>query len=192
MYDFKKNLFPDEEIIYTGKAVPGKGDKSLGGSLFLIGFSSVLLALMIYATLRDGFQFFQIIFYGVILLFLGIGVYNIIYNIFLKKHLVKDDYYCLTNLRVLKYESKKDKLVYGYLYYYDEIKTINNKGGYGDLYFGIVIDDENTDDKAVMKKLADLMTNPNPENMPFITFGSIEKPMSVMKLAKDARAKIKK
>lgn len=191
MYNFKEHLQEDEKILYEGRPVPGAGSKSIGGLIFVICFALGIQALMIWSVVTktgdgaEGVNLGFIIMFLVATLFLGIGVYGLVYNLFLKKRQVADDFYCLTNIRAMKYEAKKDKLVFGYLEYYDDIYCSNVKNKYGDLYMGIVMDDSNS---TSAHTLVNLMTNPNPENMPFISFESIENPHKVMKLAKSARA----
>lgn len=191
-FDFKKVLYDDEEILYKGKPVPGKGSKSIAGIIFLLGFCALMIFLMSFASKEENGVGGLIIFYLVIALFAGIGIYALVYNLFIKKYAVKDDFYCITNIRVLKYEARKKKLVYGYLYYYEDIRTQNVKDGYGDLYFGILIDEEKTEATTAAKNIADILLNPNPENMPTMLFESIKSPGSVLKIATDAKAKIKK
>lgn len=195
MYNFRTHLDDGEEILWQGQAFPGKGAKNIGGLLFLIIFVLGIQLLMIWSVVTgtgdgaNGIDLSFIIIFGVTLLFSGIGIYGIVYNLFLKKKLVADDFYCLTDKRVFKYESNKNKLVYGYLMYYEEIRCDNVENGYGDLYFGIVLE-ESSDSVQTAAELKSIMANPNPENMPFINFESIEKPASVRNIAKQARKKI--
>lgn len=91
----------------------------------------------------------------------------------------------------MKYEAKKNKLVFGYLEYYDDIHCSNVTGNYGDLYMGIVMEEENNDSAIeTLVNIKDILINPNPENMPVIIFESIKNPSKIMKLAKEARINI--
>lgn len=195
MYDFKKHLLENEEILYEGRAFPGKGGKEIIGLLFVICFSLFVLALLIWSVVTgtgdgaNGVTIEFIIIFLVFLLFLGIGLYGLVYNLFLKKIQVADDYYCLTNIRAMKYESKKDKLVYGYLKKYEEIYCENVKGGYGDLYMVSAIDEKYLNDHN-MSVLDYLLSKSDPEDMPSMCFESIKNPRQLRKMAIDARRKI--
>lgn len=192
MYDFKKHLDDDEKILYEGRPVPGKGDTSIGGCLFIVIFMAIIQGIMIWSVITgtgdgaEGINLSFVVIFGGTLLFDAIAFYNIFYLLFFKKRAVSDDYYCLTNKRAFKYELKKDKLVYGYLVNYEEMKCLNRKDGYGDLYMGIIMKESSSPEKD-MVKVKDIMFNPNPENMPTITFESITKPGEVLKIAKQAR-----
>lgn len=113
MYNFENNLLVDEKILYQGKPTPGKGGKSVGGLLFLICFALGIQALMILSVVTKtgdgagGINLGFIIIFLAATLFLGLGVYGLFYNLFLKKKQVADDFYCLTNKRAMKYEAKK-------------------------------------------------------------------------------------
>lgn len=195
MFDFSKYLEKDEKILYQGTPVPGKGDKSIGMLIFIIVFMAIVQGLLIWSVVTgagdgaNGVDLSFIIIFGVTLFFDGIAIYNIVYLKFFKKIAVKDDYFCITNKRALKYESKKNKLVYGYLVNYVHITCENEKGGYGDLY--MQIDIKESDDAAeTLAYVKDIMRNPNPENMPSIIFECIENPRNVRKIVKEARDKI--
>lgn len=173
--------------------MPGKGGKGVGGLVFLICFALAIQIAMIWSVVTrtgdgaNGINLNFIIIFLVATLFLGLGVYGLFYNLVLKKKQVADDFYCLTTMRAMKYEAKKNKLVFGYLAYFDEMRCNNVKDNFGDFYMGIVMDEESSQTLATLK---DLMMNPNPENMPFINFESIENPYQVMKLAKEAKQNI--
>lgn len=191
MYDFNQHLDVNETILYTSRPAIGKGDKSITGHLFIITFMAFMQILMILSLVYgwgdggNGINFSFIIIFAVTLLFDGIAIYGIAYNKFIKKRAVADDYYCITNKRALKYESKKDKLVYGYLDTYQDIHTMNVKGGYGDLYMGIVME-ESSDPKETLFNLKEAMLHPDPSNMPTITFECIYKPNKVKKIIEKA------
>lgn len=190
MYNFEQHLLKNEKILYQGRSVPGKGGKNIGGLLFLVLFSLVVLILLMWKFFETrGAEWNISLGILIILVFLGLGLYGLIYNVFLKRKRVADDFYCLTNQRVLKYESKKTKLVYGNLSTYEDIQCLNMKDNFGDVYFGIVLDEGNNDAQT-LATLKELMVNPDPVNMPFIYFESIENPTQVMKLAEEARNKL--
>lgn len=197
MYNFKQHLEDDEKILYEGQATPGKGEKSVGGLIFVIGFMLCLQIAMIGAVVSktgDGAKGIDsdfIFLFLITLAFEGIAVYALIYNFFIKKKAVADDYYCLTNKRAFKYETKKDKLVFGYLVNYEEIEVLNEKENYGDLRMMMVVQ-ENECKQMDINDIKELIFNPNPEDMPCITFEAIENPYIVLALAQKAREEILK
>lgn len=74
-------LLPDEQILYESTATPKKGSKSILGLILIIAFGLIpFLALweviFIYINI--------IIICAVALLFLGIAMYGLVYNLFLK------------------------------------------------------------------------------------------------------------
>ncbi len=196
MYNFESVLLPNEVILYQGRSVPGKGSKVNGGSIFLICFALILQTLMIWSVATDsgdGFNFNFIFIFLILTFFGGLGAYDLIYNLIFKKICVADDYYCLTNKRAMKYESKKNKLVFGYLINYVDIKYVNVKDNYGDVYMGVVLDEKNyTDGVDALGDIKDILLNPNPENMPIIKFESIEDPKKIANLVRDTRLEILK
>lgn len=129
MFNFNQVLMPNEEILYEGKPVPGKGNKNISSILFVLLFVALIIGLLIWSVVTktgDGAKGITINFIMIMLvaiLFGGIGVYSFIYNVFIKKKAVQDDIYCLTNMRALKYEFKKQKLIYGYLIKYEQIEV---------------------------------------------------------------------
>ena len=195
MFDFSKILDSDEKILYQGRPVVGKGDKSIGGSIFIILFMLVIQVLMIWSLVTgtgdgaDGITPTFIIIFAATLLFDGIAIYNIIYLKFLKDKTVSDDYYCITNKRALKFESKKDKLVYGYLVNYDIIEIVNQKDNVGDISMHVEIKDNSFEAKNP-EYVKDILMNPNPENMPTMIFECVENPKQVKKIIKDAQKEL--
>ena len=194
MYNFSSHLFADEKILYQGQPVPGKGDKGVGGLIFLICFVLSIQIFMILSVINEigdganGIDSEFIFIFLIATFFLVIGIYGLFYNLVLKKKEVADDFYCLTNMRAMKYEAKKNKLVFGYLAYYDDIHCGNVKDNFGDVYMGIVIDERSTNDVSqALLTVKDVLMNPNPENMPFLNFKSIEDPYKVKNLAKEER-----
>lgn len=192
MYNFKKHLDDKESILYQGQAMPDKGDKNIKGFLLIIGLMLLIQVIIAWSAVTSDMNIAKIIvaiclnpFIWVTLLFDGLAIYGLVYNTFLKKKILEDVFYCITNKRALKYETKNDKLFFGYLEYYGEMRIDNLKDNFGNLYMGIIADN-NTN----LKTLKDLMFNPNPENMPSITFESIENPDEVLQLAQKARQEI--
>lgn len=194
MYDFSQHLQKDEYILYQGRPVLGRGSKQVGGFIFVIVFSLVMLSILIWVYANkigdgtNGIDLEFVIFFILILFFTVGGIWGLVYNLILKKKMIADDYYCITNLRVMKYESKKDKLVFGYLASYDDIKCKNMKNGFGDFYMGMDLEGENDNNIVdAVHTVKEVLLHPNPENMPCIMFESIEKPREVLKIAKEAR-----
>lgn len=199
MYDFSKHLFPDEKILYQGKPTLGKTAKDIKGILLFIGFALLIQIVMILSVItgtgdgKNGITLGFILIFLVVTLFLGLGIYGLFYNVILKKKRIADNAYCLTNIRAMKYESKKGKFVFGYLAHYDDYYCSNVKNNFGDVYMGIIFKEQNGDSATkTLLKLKDLMMKPDPENMPFINFESIEDPYNVIHLIEDAKQNIKK
>lgn len=194
-FDFNSCLFKDEKILYQGRPTPGKGSKHVGGLLFLICFSLACLGLLIWSLVTKtgdgayGISLTYTIFFIVLSAFLLLGIYGLVYILFFKKRMVSDDFYCLTNMRAIKYESRKKKLVFGYLAYYSDIHCSNIKNNHGDLFMSVNLANGNfTDGKEpTLLELKDIMLHPNPENMPSICFESIENPEGVYQVAIKAR-----
>lgn len=192
MYNFEQHLLEDEKILWQGQAVPGKGDKSVGGELFVILGMFLMQVLLIWSVVAkvgegaNGITGKFILFFVLTLLFDGLCIHSILYKKIFGKHCVKDDYYCLTNKRAFKYELKKDELIYGYLINYEDIKCEFVKGGYGDLYMAVMIK-KSVDGKDEVYSLLDAFTNKDKKNMYFMRFESIEKPSEVKRLAQEAR-----
>lgn len=192
MYNFEQHLEEGENILYIGTPVPGKGSKNLGGLLFALCFVLGIMALLVWSVVTGigdgayGIGLNFIIIFAVLLLFIGLVGWGIIYNLLIKKSAVKDDVYCLTNKRAFKYEMRKNKLVYGYLCNYKEVRIDGLKDNYGDVYMGIVYS-ATGDSKQDLSNIKSLMFNPNPKDMPCLTFESIENPNQVVSLIRANR-----
>lgn len=197
MYKIENYLNNNEQIIYEGRATLGKSSKAVGGEIFVIVFMLLIQVLLVWSVTTgtgdgaNGINLSFIIIFGSTLLFSGICLYSLIYKLFLKQRMIKDYYYYLTNIRVLKYEFKNDKLVYGYLINYEDIHINSKKDNYGDVYMGIIMKDS-SDAKNVLKKVINRMINQDPKNMPFIIFESVESPNNVARIAVEARKQLLK
>ncbi len=197
MYNFSQHLFANETILYQGRPNPGKGGKPLGGCLFLMAFSAVIALIMIWSVIakvgdgKDGISISFTIIFLFDLLFFIIGAYSLINALFLKKRKIADEFYCLTNLRAMKYEEKKNKFIFGYLANFNSINCNNVKDNFGDLsmMLGKSAETETHSDSNLQQVLEEII-NPNPENMPIIEFLSIENPENVMRLAMMAKQSI--
>lgn len=198
MYDFSSYLLADEKILYQGCPVPGKGSKGIFGLIFIICFMVGIQILMIWSVATgisaEGIGFGFIGIFLVTIFFIVLCVYALFYNLVLKKKHVADDFYCLTNMRAIKYQEKNNKLIFGYLAYYDDIHCANVKDNFGDVYMGSSMEEENIEDPQsayqTLGNIKDMMTNLDPEDMPYIIFDSIEKSYEVMNLAKEAKQKL--
>lgn len=157
MYDFSKILEDNEEILWEGKPVVRTGLKQIGGLLFLLLFSltgSSLLIWSVWAKVGDGESGINldfILLFGIFLFFAVIALYNIIYVLFLKNKKIANEYYCITNQRALRYEGKKDELIYGYIQNYDVVITERVEGKYGDVVMSVAYDD-NADIYTIIQK----------------------------------------
>ena len=87
-------------------------------------------------------------------------------------------------------ESKKDKLVFGYLAKYEIMEVINENDNYGDLR--MMINKENDSTQPDLNEIRELIFNPNSQDMLFIIFESIENPHLVLISAQNARQEILK
>lgn len=192
MFNFNDILMENEKILYEGKPTPGKGGKALGGILAILAFVVVWCGLLIWSVATktgdgaNGIDFTFIIMMLVGLAFGALAIYIFIYNVFIKKKSIADDTYCLTTLRALKYESKTNKLSYGFLIKYGQIEVQNEKDGYGDVYMGIVAPDNLTEEQQLVF-IKENLFNKKLDDMPTMMFESIERPYNVMKIATEAR-----
>lgn len=191
MYDFNQYLEPDEKILYQGKSVP---KASIGNVVILILVLIAMLLvqfIMIISICENNLinNPIVIIMFLVMIFFDGAIILGIINSLFLNKKKAKNCFYCLTNKRALRYDLKDNKLVYGYLINYDDIKIYNIKHNYGDLYMGITYSGTNNY-KNDLVNVADALFNPDSKNMPNISFSCIENPEYVLSLAKSARAEL--
>lgn len=192
MNNFEQYLFPDEKILWQGRPVQGKGDKSVGGEIFVIIFVLLMQILLIWSVVykvgdgADGVTLNFIIIFLATLVFDVICIQSILYKKIFKKYAVADDYYCLTNKRAIKYESKKDEICFGYLINYSHISSEFVKDGYGDLYMSVEYDESIADES----NLKDIVINNDKENMKNMHFESIKNPNEVKKIAKKAREEL--
>ena len=88
MYDFSSNLLENEEILYQGRPVPGKGSKSIGGLIFVICFSLVTQIILIWSVITktgDGFDMGFIVIFLAAAVFEYVGISGIYYNLVKKK-----------------------------------------------------------------------------------------------------------
>ena len=112
MYEFEKDLMLGETILYEGKPVPGKAKKNVGGLLVFVILC--ILIILVWAVVNkfgdDAYIMNAKPFFLGLIFMCGLGICQNIYNVFFKNNKIKDEYYCITNLRVMKYNKKKNKL----------------------------------------------------------------------------------
>lgn len=179
-------LLPDEEILYKGVAVPGKGSKSLLGIIIMI---AVCLVPIIAISEFSQIGISMMIVMAIALLFIGIAVYAFIYNFILKNRKIKGQEYFITNQRAIIYSSKKNEFKIGYLNRFDEFRVDNEKDNFGDVYMGIVADKNNNSEEN-LELIRDTLLNPDKDNMNTIYFELVENPYQVMKIAMEQRKKL--
>ncbi len=185
MYEFGKDLMLGETILYEGKPVPGKAKKNVGGLLVFVILC--ILIILVWAVVNkfgdDAYIMNAKPFFLGLIFMCGLGICQNIYNVFFKNNKIKDEYYCITNLRVMKYNKKKNKLVFGYIENYDLVFIDNEKGKYGDL----CMQKDMFKDDLIMETMQQ-----DPEDMTRIIFSSIENPEHVKEIFKGAAKKIEK
>lgn len=197
MYNFEEHLLENEKILYQGRPVPGKGGKGVLGFIFIILFCLIIQGILIWSIVfkvgdgANGLSPTYIMVSLILLVIIGIAIREIYYDLFKKKKDIADEFYCITNLRVLKYKEKDNNLVFGYLDKYDSISYGSVKDGFGDVYFEPLIEeDEKPKNIVELKKFMNCIKTKNYNGTPYIVFASIEKPFEVIKLAIDARDNI--
>lgn len=196
MQNFSQYLERGEKILYQGYPKPGEGAKKIRGNLFFILMMGVIQIPLILELLNQWKDKKEIVAISSILIFLVItlfldamSIYNIIYTLLLKKRAVSADAYCLTNKRVFKYDGKKRELVYGYLINYKDIKVNNLKNHFGDVYMAIMPDKENIQVSELNISIKDIIRNYK-QNMPSITFESVQDPEYVADMVRNARQEL--
>lgn len=196
MYNFETQLYKDEYILYQGQANPGKGNKNIGGLLFVLFFAFVMQLVMVNSIklgLGDGARgitFDVIIIFLATLFFEFIAISGLAYNCFIKKKVVEGNFYCITNKRALKYERKKDKLLCGYLENYTDIKIYSEKKNVGDLHMQMEKMDGTGNNTEDLKLVKEIIFNKDEENMPYIIFESVENSKKVLTIIQTARAEL--
>ena len=186
MYEFEKDLMPGETILYKGKPVPGKAKKNVGGLLVFVILC--ILIILVWAVVNkfgdDAYIMNAKTFFLGLIFMCGLGICQNIYNVFFKNNKIKDEYYCITNLRVMKYNKKKNKLVFGHIENYDLVFIDNKKGKYGDLCMQKDMSKQELTMETIMQQ--------DPEDVRYILFSSIENPERVKKIFKEASKKLGK
>lgn len=191
--DFSKYLQNDEKIIQElrpsyGKGSTNKNTKAISIILIIILIIHIsVTALIMSSDDKSPIVIITITF----LLFEVLSISGLIYNIFIKKKVIQDDYYCITNKRVFKYDLKKDKLVFGYIINYT-FDIRNEKDKAGDLYMQVDLSSlNNSNDMKIVSITKNILMHPNPTNRPFICFECIEDVNDVYKTILNLQKELK-
>lgn len=185
MFNFSQYLQDGEQILYQGKSSFNKGSV-----FFKIVCSIIILCAIIIFTFVtwieikvvdiDFFNLFVIFLVTILFLTVGISIFRFYFR--RKKENVRNVFFCITNIRIMKYASRENKLYSGYLKLYDDIHCYNKKNNYGDLYFGNILNNKLSDSTVVSEKM-----NTNQNNVPCIILESIENPELVLNIVKKVR-----
>jgi hypothetical protein len=174
--DISYMLMDGEQILYQGEPTINKGGKKISGEIGVTIAMFLVLALMFLLAGDKTLEFYVIIV--LILIFPALCIYSIAYKLFLKNKMIVGKKYFLTNQRAIVYSSQKDEYTIGYIANYEEIKTLNVKNNYGDLYMGIILPEDVDNSVAI-----DAIRNKNKLNSTSIMFESIENVNKVYKMA---------
>src|SRR5574344_1408913 len=180
-YNFRPYLMQGEKKLYEARPVIQKKFSKynlVGYIVSLIVLSYILFMLLV---MNDYIS----IGVPIVIIFIIIIICSLFYTLFFKNKKISDDFYCLTNIIDLKYEYRKKKLICGYLKNYATIKIHSVVGECGDLTFEIKISESVRQGSS---NIFSLMSNPNPNNMPVITFESIKDPISVKNIVIQAKS----
>ncbi len=194
MYHFESKLLPGETILYKGTGTPKKGNRSPAAIIVLLVFAVVVQAVLIWSVKyeggegKSGIGFTWAFFFGVMVIFELLAIYNAFHLYFLKDRIAKKSEYCLTNQRAMVYDTKKDYLVYGYLREYTVVATSHEKGKYGDLYMNIGYTDESGN--ISFDKIKRIWFQKDSQNMAALTFLCVEQPKKLKKMVKEAKEKL--
>lgn len=188
MYDFSEYLDKDEKILIKGKSYPEKNAAKLAPIIIIL---ILFIISLIYIIKEDPYNIDLIFTIGFFIAIIFIGA---IYEIFVAPKNIKDNYFCVTNERILIYDKKSDYFAYGYLENYDVVEAIENSPGYGDisLYNSPEIKKNIIDNAVVQAKHLQDLAEPNSENMPHIFLASIKNPKKVEKIILKAQKELMK
>lgn len=186
---FDSYLGPDEKVLWRGKGTPSKTGKGIGGALFIFVFCLLILCIMIY-SIKSGklIGTGEVIMIVAVILFLALGVYMLIFNLFIKNMKIKNLEYCLTEKKAMVYDTAKEEMKIGYLDRLTNIVINNEKNDYGDLLMRATPQIENNSNLSV-DQLKDAFAIDN-NNMNSITFFGIGEVVKVKSLVTDAQKKL--
>lgn len=191
MFDFHSILEYDEEILYESKSYPGKGDKDVTLCYVMIPFFTfiiALLALSLKYKIGDGAYGLSldfIVIFGVAGIADLLLISDLIYKKFIKDYATSDDLCCITNKRILKYETRKEKLTSVYIHEFDTFSVAYTKGGYGDAIFF-----KKYDGKVTMGEIGRRALNVLKKEPDIISFEGIKNPRKAVGIAKQQYNKL--
>lgn len=191
MYDFKKDLQQNEAIVYTCRPTPGKGDKQIKEWFFLLLLATVTQIILLSVSITRSeieFDMSRDLILGVTLVVDLIAISGLIYNYFIKKYNVSDDYFCITTNRILKYEERTKQLSCGYIKRYKYVRIRNYKNGYGDIQFDAYVQDIVSKRDIDIPSLDDL--KPNYNDMDRMIIESVKNPKKIAKIVKKINKKL--
>ena len=189
MYNFKEILEKNEKIIYEGK--PNMKKNNINPFAYFFAFSLLLFCQFILiwsvkTSTKDGAHGINLNFifiFFIIIIFEGLLIYAIIYDKVLKKQ-KSNDAYCITNKRVLKYNSTNNSITSLYVVDCCDMRFTTTKKNFGNIYIGIKELNKNTiknsNIKDIIKKIKDL-------NDSYIVFESIENPHYILSILENIK-----
>lgn len=136
MYNFDKELIKGEKIIYTGRSISGKGGSKAFFYLIMLG---VFIGIFIFLNVFLYEEAFAVVFVKnlllniVLLVMIIFIIFLIINREVLKDRRVKNDSFCITNMRVIHHDYKSNNITYGYLDKFNSIHKDFVKDNYGDV-----------------------------------------------------------
>lgn len=193
MYDFKKDLLKDENIVYTCRPTPGKGNKQIKESIFLFILATLtqIILFIVNKTKTDLTLDMNIyIIIGVTIVVDLIALAKLIYNLYIKKYNVSDDYFCITTKRILKYEKRINRLSCGYIKKYKYIRIRNEKDGYGDIQFDTYVQDIISKRDLDIPSIDDLKKDYS--DLDRIVIESVKNPKKIVKIVERINKKLNK
>lgn len=168
MYDFSKMLGENEKILWQGKPNLGKGSKNVGGEIFGIIFVLIFAIIFISQSIP--------IFIGcnIILIIL---VYSIIFKLFLRDKKINGEFYCITNYRIMQFNSNTNDLIQAQLIDFNIVYCDNVKDEYGDF----IIMKKSYENDNVIDSINGIINSKNS-----FSFQAIENPEKVKDITKKA------
>lgn len=191
MHDFKQDLKENEGIVYTCRPTPGKGNKQINEWLFLILLATITQIILLSVSMTRSeieFDMSRNLVLGVTIIVDLIAISGLIYNYFIKKYKVSDDYFCITTERILKYEERTKKLSCGYIKKYKFVRIRNYKNGYGDIQFDSYVQDIVSKRDISLPNIEDFKQNY--EDMDRMVIESVKNPKKIAKIVKKINKKL--
>ncbi len=190
-FNFKNELLIGEEIIYEGKPNLSKGNKNIVKEILFIVFILIVQIFIIFSSqignnpeANTNELYFAIGIFGVFQILL---IHGILYKVYLKNKIIKNNQYCVTNSRILKYIGNKKRLVSGNIKEYELITILNitKDNKFGDLQIAKNWAENipNNKKEQVNSLKTYISTDHTQDQLGFI-FESIENPREVEKIIK--------